>query len=147
MKLPLQVFSADEGRSEGNVVSKSCEAQDAEGAPVTVWFPFVVQLPGLLARAWLSCPHHLAVFPLRGCHEGGAEVNGAKSWINLRVLTAAAPEVWLQRGLSLSAKPGLCGGAGRKVKVSKRSPASAGFPPSYFAERGESISLFEACPL
>jgi len=41
---------------------------------------------------------------------------------------------------------GAHGGEERKVRVSKCSPASAGFLPLFFAEAGESISLFEVCP-
>lgn len=87
----LQVFSAEaELAGTKQTGLQSLWSPGSRGSPTLVWSPCSPAWP--LARAWLSWPRCLPVFLPWGCHKGGAEVNGAKSRINLQVLISSCSQ-------------------------------------------------------
>lgn len=155
MKLPLQrpckCSSAEgrTGRSEGNwspnPVKPSIQRQPCYGLAPLVALPGLLHVPASPARTLLLS------FLLEGVTKVEQRLMEQKAELTSTCLSAAAPEVRSQRGLSLSAelqlRGGMHGGEEKKVRVSEPSLASAGVLPPFFAENGgESIGLFEACP-
>lgn len=93
-------------------------------------YPATIPLQRCLPRAWLSCLHCLPVLLPWGCHKGGAEVNGAKSRINLHVLICSCSQnlvvAWLFSKHRTLPSGGIYGGEERKVRVSKYCLSSSG---------------------
>lgn len=86
-------------------------------------YPGMIPLQRCLPRAWVSRLRCLPVLLPWGCHKGGAEVNGAKSRINLHVLICSCSQnlvvVWPFSKHRTLPSGGMYGGEERKVRVSK----------------------------